>query len=102
MSFENRIREAVLDQDHLADLLSGNEGIAQELRSRVVELLLQGRVELYTYAKGGQAVEVLSREDAVAVASEPKSWSWHTEAGTEQLYFLSPVKLESGGLAYGQ
>lgn len=37
VNIEDRIREAVLDQDHLADLLAGNEASAQVIRARVVE-----------------------------------------------------------------
>mgnify|MGYP001281100804 CR=1 FL=1 len=100
MNIEERIRASVLDQDHLADLLRGNEASAHAIMVRVIELLRDGRIELYTYASGG-GVEVLDFNVALEIAANPKCWSWRSEHDEEQLYFLSPVYLENGSLAYG-
>jgi hypothetical protein len=101
MEIEEIVRSGVLDQDHLADLLLGHECMANEIRSRIVELIEQGKIELYTYENGGNAAITLEKAQALSIAKVPEHWSWRSASGKEQFYFLGPVKLSNGSLAYG-
>jgi hypothetical protein len=101
MDIEAHIKESVLDQDHLADILTGYETCAAEIRARVVALLESGVVELYTYRPGSGETAALAKHLAVAAANEPANWAWHPTSGNGQNYFLGPVKLADGRLAYG-
>ena len=91
MDIENHIKAGVLEQDHLADILIGKEDCANEIRSRVLALLDQGLVDLYTYEKG--SIVVFGKPQALSIASKPESWSWQSMSGKMQLYFLSPAQL---------
>jgi hypothetical protein len=99
MELEDHIRGSVLDQDHLADLLVGFESQAALIQARVASLIEQGLVELYTYPPEGGIV-MLSREDALGVVDRIASWTWQSHADARN-YFLSPVRLAGGALAYG-
>jgi hypothetical protein len=99
VELERHIRGCVLDQDHLADLLIGYESQAAAIQARVASLINAGLVELYTYLPSGEA-RVLPRNDAVAIVECPSSWAWQSPADEAQLYFLNPVRLPDGSLAY--
>ncbi|WP_316674940.1 hypothetical protein [uncultured Tolumonas sp.] len=101
MDIEEIIKFGVLDQDHLADLLIGHESLANEIHCRVLELLEHGLVELYTYSNEHQYPIVLEKIQAISVAKNPDSWHWQSLSGSSQYYFLAPVRLSNGSLAYG-
>lgn len=101
MNVEEHIRECILDQDHLADIVIGYESHVAAIQARVVELLDLGLVELYTYSTEQNGPVVLSKSNALAIARELQNWAWLSPSRQPQQYFLCPVKLADGRLAYG-
>ncbi len=101
MEIEEIIKIGVLDQDHLADLLIGHESLYNEIHYRVLELLEHSLVELYTYSNEHQYPIVLEKTQAISIVKNPDSWHWQSVLGSTQYYFLAPVRLSNGSLAYG-
>lgn len=99
MEIENLIKESVLDQDHLADLLKGNEKHIAEIMNRVQELIRIEAIEIYTYED--DKIIVISKHKAEEVVSKKVNWSWKQPNETEENYFLSPIKRPDGSLVYG-
>lgn len=86
---ESHIKSAVLDQDHLADVLRKSDDLDQKIRTRIVELVEQGLIEIYTYR--GEDIRTLPRLEAIAILECQENWCWETATGTKCLYFLAPV-----------
>lgn len=101
MGIEAHIKKCVLEQCHLADILIGHENSAAEIRARVVALLETGVVKLYTYNSEPDRIVTLAQPIAVAAAIDPANWVWRSHSGSGENYFLAPVKLADGRLAYG-
>ena len=96
---ESHVKSAVLDQEHLADVLRNNDDFDQKIRARIVELAEQGLIEIYTYR--GEDILTLTRLEAIAVLQCQDNWCWETKARTKCLYFLAPVINHLGHAKYG-
>ena len=72
-NIEEIIKRNVLDQSHLADLLTeanaNNESLKLELQKKIIELVSQGMVEVYTYKEGKEKIHSLSRDEAIPILS---------------------------------
>ena len=108
MDIEEHIKINVIEESHLADLLLGSAEYAEEMthyaeaiRMRVVELLEQGLIELYTYLDEPQRISTLDRETAVAIARDSKNWAWQSPSGRSQCYFVCTANLADGRPPYG-
>ena len=101
MDIEEHIKTNVIEESHLADLILGPAEYAEAIRMRVVELLEQGLIELYTYLDEPRRISTLDRETAVALARDSKNWAWRSPSGHSQCYFVCTANLADGKPAYG-
>ena len=98
MDIEEQIKLSVLDEDHLADVLLGNEEHKEEIKKRVMELIENDLAEVYKYVD--DSIVVLTKNDSLDVLSNLDNWWWSNQELGKVDYFLCKVKDENGRYVY--
>jgi hypothetical protein len=95
MNLDEHIRTCILEEDHLADALIGQEPYAQKIRAELRRLVDSGDVALYTYDPDS-SLRFFTKSESLSIMDNVENWAWQSPSGATQTFFLCRGRSDSG------